>query len=97
MAILFQITVPMSTEQYDALNAALQKHAPDIFAGCLAHVAVPADGGMQITDLWESVEALEAFQARMMPVAAEVGIAPPSGEGPQPTVGQVHAYWVPGA
>ncbi|MDI2129185.1 hypothetical protein [Yinghuangia seranimata] len=98
MAVLFQMTVPMSTDQYDTLNAALQKHAPGIFAGCLAHVAVPVDGGMQISDLWESTDALEAFQARMMPIAAEVGVAPPpGGQAPEPVVSQVHAYWLPGA
>ncbi|HSA52985.1 MAG TPA: hypothetical protein VLH10_23110 [Yinghuangia sp.] len=94
MAVFMQIKLPVTTEQYDALNARMQKEGPEFFTGCLAHIAVAeSGGGVTVTDLWESREALEAFQERMMPIAAELDLPRP--ENP-PTTAEAHNYWVPG-
>ena len=95
MAIFVHATLPgVTTDQYDALNAELQK-TPEIFAGCLSHTCVPGDSGLEIYDLWESEEAMNKFTAAMMPVAERSGM--PAGPGGGPTISQVHNYWVPSA
>lgn len=83
----------MTTEQYDALNAELRLLPGDTYAGCLAHVCVPTDSGVEIYDLWESQEAMDAFFTVMMPIAEKQGL-PVSAE--RPTVSPVHGYRVAG-
>ncbi|MFI8962585.1 hypothetical protein ACIGO8_10745 [Streptomyces sp. NPDC053493] len=83
----------VSTDQYDALNAKLQG-TPEIFEGCLSHVCVPTDSGLEIFDLWETERQMNAFTEKMMPVAADLGW--PVTQAP-PRTRTVHNYWVPGA
>ncbi|MFE6039145.1 hypothetical protein [Streptomyces sp. NPDC056452] len=95
MAVFMKAVLPGTTvEQYDALNAELQALPGDTFAGCLSHVCVPTDAGLEIYDLWESQEAMDKFGALIMPIAQKHGM--PSASGP-PAVSPVHRYWVPGA
>ncbi|MFJ2088584.1 hypothetical protein ACIOEW_04875 [Streptomyces sp. NPDC087901] len=95
MAIFMKASLPgMTTDQYDALNAELQALPGDTFAGCLSHVCVPTDSGIEVYDLWESEEAMDKFGAVMMPVAEKQGL-PASSE--RPKVSQVHRYWIPGS
>ncbi|MER5308639.1 hypothetical protein ABT034_12715 [Streptomyces sp. NPDC002773] len=82
----------ITTEQYDALNARLQE-TPDIFDGCVSHACAVTDDGLEILDVWESQQKMEAFAERMMPVATELGWPETPG---QPRVLQVHNHWVPG-
>ncbi|MFI6449524.1 hypothetical protein [Kitasatospora sp. NPDC050543] len=93
MAIFMHAELPgVSSAQYNALNAALQQLPGNPFEGCLSHVAIANGGGMSIYDLWESRQAMDAFVERMMPVAQGQGLPqPPS----QPTVSEVHNYWMP--
>jgi len=94
MAVFVQVELTgVTTEQYDALNAKLQAAPGNPFEGCLAHVAVPTNSGLQIFDLWESEEAVRKFEGVVMPLAAEVGMT----EGSRPQTSEVHNYWVPGA
>lgn len=93
MTILMQVDLPITAQQYDALNERLQKEGPQFFTGCLGHVAVVDDGGVHVTDIWESSEAMEAFMTRMMPFAQELGL--PTPENP-PRIATAHNYWVPG-
>lgn len=93
MAIFMHATLPgVTTDQYDALNAELQK-TPEIFAGCLSHACVPGDSGLEIYDLWESEEAMNKFTAAMMPVAERAGMPAAGGA---PTISPVHNHWVSG-
>ncbi|MFD8688941.1 hypothetical protein [Streptomyces sp. NPDC059651] len=95
MAIFMKASLPgMTTDQYEALNAELQALPGDTFAGCLSHVCVATESGIEVYDLWESEEAMDKFGAVMMPVAEKQGL-PASGE--RPTVSQVHRYWLPGS
>ncbi len=41
--------------------------------GLLAHVSGPVDGGWRVTDVWESLEAFEAFAKILGPVIADLG------------------------
>ncbi|MCX4984832.1 hypothetical protein [Streptomyces sp. NBC_00572] len=82
----------ITTDQYDALNARLRS-TPDIFDGCVSHTCAKADGGLEIFDVWETEEQMNAFAARMMPIAAEEGW-PVTDAGPE--VMAVHNYWAPG-
>ncbi|MEU4350222.1 hypothetical protein [Streptomyces sp. NPDC023838] len=92
MAILMQIELPgVTTEQYDALNSRLQALPSNPFGGCLAHVCVPMGGGVKISDLWESEQAMQKFMEVVTPLAQEAGLP----QGPEPKVSQVHNYFVP--
>ncbi|MYV99398.1 hypothetical protein, partial [Streptomyces sp. SID3343] len=58
--------VGVDQEQYDALTARVE--SGEVRAdGCVAHVAVAIEGGVQVVDLWESQAAMDAFTARMTP------------------------------
>ncbi|MER6116490.1 hypothetical protein [Streptomyces sp. NPDC001743] len=95
MAVFMKVSLPgTTTEQYDALNAELKSMPGDTFAGCLAHVCVPTDTGIEVYDLWESQEAMDKFGAVVMPVAERRGL-PAASE--RPTVSEVHRYWIPGS
>ncbi|MGW8889747.1 hypothetical protein [Streptomyces sp. NPDC055749] len=95
MTIFMKATLPgVTTAQYDTLNAELQALPGDTFAGCISHVCVPTDTGLEIYDLWESQEAMDKFGTVIMPVAEGLGI-PASPE--PPASSPVHNYWIPGA
>ena len=94
MAILMKAVPGYTTAQYDALNAKLRALPGDTYAGCLAHVCVQTDSGVEIYDLWESEEAMEKFFTLMMPIAERQGLRAGT---ERPTVSPVHSYRVPGA
>ncbi|MEU3399861.1 hypothetical protein [Streptomyces filamentosus] len=94
MAILVHAVLDgLTTDQYDTLNAELQK-TPEIFDGCVTHACVSTGNGLEIFDVWESEEKMQAFAEKMMPVA--VGLGWPDGERMGPRVLEVHNHWVPG-
>ncbi len=46
--------------------------------GCLFHWVTATDGGIRVTDVWETQEAFEAFaQTQIAPITQEVGIPGP--------------------
>ncbi|MER7043428.1 MULTISPECIES: hypothetical protein [Streptomyces] len=93
MTILMHATLPgVTTAQYDDLNAELQALPGDTFAGCLGHVCVAVDSGIQVFDIWQNREAMEKFFTVMAPVAEGLHF-PKSAE--QPTVTEVYRYWTP--
>lgn len=95
MTIFMHATLPgVTPAQYDALNAELRSLPGDTFAGCLAHTCVPSGEGLDIYDVWESEEAMDAFAAAMMPVAEKHGM--PAGPG-RPVVREAHNFWIPGS
>ncbi|MEK8142636.1 hypothetical protein NKH18_11210 [Streptomyces sp. M10(2022)] len=87
-AILMKAVPGFTTDQYNALNADLRAQPGDIFAGCLAHVCVSTDSGVEIYDVWESEEAMDKFFELMMPIAEKHGL-PVSGE--RPVISPVYA------
>ncbi|MFK8909447.1 hypothetical protein [Streptomyces sp. YS-3] len=91
MAILMQVELPgVTTDQYDALHAKLRDLPGNPFEGCLAHICVQTGGGLQITDLWESEEAMRKFMSIVTPLAAETDLP----QGPEPKVSRVHNHQV---
>jgi len=42
--------------------------------GCLAHAAWQEEGSLGVFDVWETPEAFQKFGAKLMPIAAEVGL-----------------------
>ncbi|MGW6024374.1 hypothetical protein [Streptomyces sp. NPDC055099] len=94
MPIFMHAAVPgITTDQYDTLNAKLQE-TPEIFDGCIAHVCVAGQDGLDIYDVWESEAQMNAFGEKMMPVAA--GLGWPTSEG-KSEVSTIYNHWIPGA
>jgi hypothetical protein len=93
MAVFMQLRLPVTTQQYDTLMARMRAEGPEFFRGCLAHMVVAEPGGgVLATDLWETKADQEAFERRMLPISAELGLSSPANP---PTVAEAHAYWLP--
>ncbi|MDF6041879.1 hypothetical protein LRD69_06830 [Streptomyces sp. JH14] len=93
MAVFVHATLSgVTADQYDALDKELQALPGDPFAGCLSHVCIATDAGVELFDLWESAEAVEDFGAVMLPVAEMLGV--PMSSGP-PEKWDVHTHRVP--
>jgi hypothetical protein len=76
-----------SQEQYDAASAQIGVSSDNMPEGAVLHVAGPSPtGGWRVTEIWESEEAAQKFDAeRVLPVLEQVGV-----ERPEPQVWQVH-------
>ena len=94
MAVFMELELPVTTDQYDAVEAAMnpQGDPPD---GLIAHTARLDGDTLKILDIWESPEAFGAFaESRLGPTIGETlgDDAPPP---PQPTFTELHnAYSV---
>jgi hypothetical protein len=61
--------------------------------GGISHWVTKTNGGIRVTDVWESRERFEQFaQEQIGPITAEVGIAGP----PQISYAEVHNYLTEG-
>jgi hypothetical protein len=63
----------MTVAQFEEVHRRLAEAGADM-SGRLHHSAFGEDGSMQVYEVWESPEALQAFGATLMPIIAEVGI-----------------------
>jgi len=94
MAVFMELELPVTTDEYDAVEAAMnpQWDPPD---GLIAHTARIDGDTLKILDIWESPEAFGAFaESRLGPTIGETlgDDAPPP---PQPTFTELHnAYSV---
>ena len=70
---------------YDQAISRLEAAGAAAPAGRLYHVAMEADGLIQVFDVWDSQESFEAFGATLLPIMAELGSDPG-----QPMVAPVH-------
>ncbi len=61
-------------EKYDETIRRLKAAGHGKPAARLIHVAVEADGEIEVFDIWESPEALEAFGSAFMPILQEFGV-----------------------
>jgi hypothetical protein len=62
-------------EKYEEAIRRLQETGQGAPAGRLHHVAVEADGEIEVYDVWESEEALEAWGPQgFVPVLLELGV-----------------------
>jgi hypothetical protein len=81
-------------EQYDQIVAGLglTPGGPGA-AGGMFHWVTAVDGGIRVTDVWESAEQFQAFaQEKIGPLAAQAGITSP----PRITMYEVHNYLTAG-
>ena len=61
--------------------------------GAISHWVTKTDGGIRVTDVWESKEQFEKFaQEQIGPYSAQAGITEP----PETTFHEVHNYFTPG-
>ena len=95
MAVFMEMEMPVTPDQYDAVDAALDPKGdpPD---GLIAHTARFDGETLKILDSWESPEAFGAFaESRLGPGIAEtLGDDAPDGP-PQPRFTELHnAYSV---
>jgi hypothetical protein len=81
----------VSVEQYEEARRRVNWEG-DVPAGAKLHIARFTDGGIRVTDLWESAEDFQRFVAeRLMPVTTAIGI---TGE-PQVEITPLHAVFAP--
>ena len=94
MAVFMEMELPVTPDQYDAVEAAMnpQENPPD---GLIAHTARLDGDTLRILDVWESPEAFGAFaESQLGPTIGETlgDDAPPP---PQPKFTELHnAYSV---
>ena len=87
MAILtvFEMSA-MTVEKYNKVIEELESGGSGKPKGRLHHVAsLREDGGITVTDVWESAELLGAFGETLMPALTKAGVTPV-----EPTVQVVH-------
>jgi hypothetical protein len=75
----------LTAEQYDESVRKLGEAGDWPPDGLDYHVCFGSEGKLRVSEIWDSQEQLTAFGERLMPVLAEVGIAP--GE---PEVMEIH-------
>jgi heme-degrading monooxygenase HmoA len=90
MAVLMEMEMQVTPDQYDAVDAALDPpgNPPD---GLIAHTARFDGDTLKILDIWESADAFSAFaESRLGPTIGEtLGDDAPDGP-PQPSFTELH-------
>lgn len=66
----------LTAEQYDDTVRRLTEAGDFPPEGLDYHVCFGSDGNLRVSEIWDSREQLDAFAERLMPVLADVGIAP---------------------
>ena len=80
MAYAFVLDVPAPIEFYDALHAEIGRRTVGNPDGLLVHVGRETRGGFQITEIWESKELCDRYNAEVVDPALALlsgGQAPP--------------------
>jgi hypothetical protein len=90
MAVLMELELPVTSDQYDAVDKALNI-GDDPPAGFIAHSARVDGDTLRVVDIWESPEAFGAFaESRLGPTIAQTlgEDAPPAP--PEPRFTELH-------
>jgi len=75
MSIAVRITPSnMTRQQYDAVRNALTASGDWPADGCQLHVLFGDEGGLRVSEVWESRERFEAFGEKLGPRTEEAGI-----------------------
>jgi hypothetical protein len=86
MSVLIRFTpAGLTSAQYDESIRKLQEAGDFPPDGLDYHVCFGSEGNLNVSEIWDSREQLEAFGERLMPILSEVGIEP--GE---PTLIDIH-------
>jgi hypothetical protein len=82
MAYGFVMDVPAPVEFYDALHAEIGRRTTGGVDGLLVHIGRETRDGFQVTEVWESKELFDRFNAEILrPALAQVtGGQPPPAE-----------------
>ena len=89
MAVIMEMEMQVTPDQYDAVDAALDP-VGDPPKGMLAHSARFDGDTLKILDIWESEQAFEDFvQSRLGPTIGET-LGDDAPEAPQPKYTQLH-------
>ena len=87
MSVLARFTpASLTAAQYDESIRKLEEAGDFPPDGLEYHLCFGTEGNLQVSEIWDSREQLEAFGERLMPVLAEVGI-----EAGEPTLLEVHS------
>ncbi len=62
-------------EHYDEVNSKMDPAKPD---GARLHIAGMLDGRLQVIEVWDTKEDLEAYEAVLMPVLQEANVPEPA-------------------
>ncbi len=79
MSIVVRFAPPSAppAAQYDETIRRLEGDGGDFPPdGLEYHIAFVVDGGIRVSEIWDSREKWEAFGERLMPILADVGIEP---------------------
>jgi len=83
MAYAYVMDVPAPIEFYDALHAEIGRRSGGDVVGMLLHVGRETRAGFQITEVWESKELYDRFDAEILgPALAHLSGGRPPPEGP---------------
>jgi len=63
-------------DRYDEALKRLEEAGAGSPPGRLYHVAMEADGLIQVFDVWESEESFQAFGETLVPIMTELGVDP---------------------
>ena len=76
MSILVRFTgaPSLTAELYDSTQAKIEAAGPFPPDGLDLHVAFEAGGNFRVSEIWDSMEAFQAFGERLMPILAESGV-----------------------
>lgn len=75
MAIVAKFSVSgMSVDKYDAVLSRLQAVGAGAPAGRLHHVSYGSHDNLQVIDVFDSPESLDAFGKTLLPILEEMGI-----------------------
>jgi len=89
MAVIMEMEMQVTPDQYDAVDAALdpQGNPPD---GLIAHTARFDGDTLKILDVWESADAFSAFaESRLGPTIGET-LGDDAPDAPQPSFTELH-------
>jgi hypothetical protein len=73
---LFFTPASFTPARYDDAITRLEAAGAGAPAGRLYHVALEADGLIQVFDIWDSKESFEAFGKTLLPIMADLGVSP---------------------
>ncbi len=66
----------LNTAKYDEVIRRLQQAGAGAPAGRLGHLCFGPTDALQVIDIWDTPENLQAFGATLFPILAEVGVDP---------------------
>jgi hypothetical protein len=89
MAVLMELEFDATTDQYDAVENALDNRSnpPD---GLIAHTAQDLGGKIRVVDIWESPEAFGAFAETRLGPAIDQALGDDAPQAPEPKFTELH-------